>query len=271
MNRNNQMLVHPLRRLAQLLPAIVAIAFWQAIAHYRPGLSFFIGSPTLYWAALVQQLKAGTVIYSHTFGSGALLIDIAVTGGEALVGFAIGNIVGATVGLWMSRNDTLATVVKPYVVVLGTAPLFAFAPIIILCFGIDLRSKVIIAALSTLFVALMQAFKGAREVDKSLVQVAQSFGASRRQVFLKIVVPSSTVWVVNAFRLNVGFALLGAFLGEFITSSHGLGHLILVAQGLQNVPLALVGVSMISLLGLALTWAMDALETPIKHFLAKAF
>jgi NitT/TauT family transport system permease protein len=120
-------------------------------------------------------------------------------------------------------------------------------------------------------VALMQAFKGAREVDTGLVQVAQSFGASRRQVFLKVVIPSAAVWVVNAFRLNVGFALLGAFLGEFISSSHGLGHLILVAQGLQNIPLVLVGVSVISLLGLVLTWTVDALERPIKHLLAKAF
>lgn len=259
------------RIIMRLVPACVFIFAWQAIIWMRPNLAFFIGSPLLYIESLKAQLIAGTNLFGNNIPSGKLFIDTAVTAVEALGGFLIGNLIGVAAGLWLSRKDIIASTLKPYIVFLGSAPLFAFAPIIVLWFGIGLWSKIIVAALSTVFIAQMQAFKGAMEVNRDLVQVAQAFGATNRQIFWKIVVPSSAVWVINAFRLNVGFALLGAFLGEFINSTNGLGHLILVAGGLYNIPLVLVGVSAISVLGLGLTMLVDALETPAKKLLSKAF
>ncbi len=232
---------------------------------------FFIGSPVLYFQAFKAVLFEGTQIYGHQIPFGKLAIDVLVTTFETMGGFVIGNLIGIVAGLWLSRSAYVAFVFKPYIILLGAAPLFAFAPIIVLWFGIGLSSKIIVAALSTLFVALMQSFKGATQVSRDLVQVAQAFGASERQTFRKIVVPSAAVWVINGFRLNVGFALLGAFLGEFINSSNGLGHLILVAGGLYDIPLVLVGVTAISFLGLALTLGVDALEPFAKRILSRAF
>jgi NitT/TauT family transport system permease protein len=70
----------------------------------------------------------------------------------------------------------------------------------------------------------------------------RTFGATKHQTFRKTVAPAAIVWVTSAFKLNVGFAILGAFIGEFISSSRGLGHLIVVASGLFDISLVLCAV-----------------------------
>jgi NitT/TauT family transport system permease protein len=83
-----------------------------------------------------------------------------------------------------------------------------------------------------------------------------------------VVLPASLVWVLAAFRLNVGLALLGAFLAEYISSERGLGHFILVAGGLYNIPAILVGVTMIVVLGWVLIWLVGIAEQATKQFIA---
>src|SRR5262249_31045235 len=148
--------------------------------------------------------------------SGEILYDALLTAGEAIGGFVIGNCLGSSIGLVLWHSPLLFKLSRPYIIALGTAPLFAFAPIIVVWLGTGFISKLAIATLSTLFVALMQAYKGAEEVDQTLIQVIRSFGGNNLQVFRKVIVPASMVWVIAAFRLNIGLALLGAFLGEYI-------------------------------------------------------
>jgi NitT/TauT family transport system permease protein len=127
-------------------------------------------------------------------------------------------------------------------------------------------SKIMIAALSTVFVALMQAYTGATEVSSDYLRLMKTFGATQGQTFRKVVAPSSIVWVISAFRLNVGFAILGAFIGEFISSSAGLGHLILVASGLFDISLVLCGVILLSGLAFILYFLVGQLEPRLKRF-----
>lgn len=167
-------------------------------------------------------------------------------------------------GLWYSK---LAFVMaRPYVIGLGSAPIFAFAPLLIIWFGTGMFSKVMVAALSTVFVALMQSYTGASEVSNDYLRLMRTFGATQGQTFRKVVAPSSIVWVLSAFRLNVGFAILGAFIGEFISSSSGLGHLILVASGLFDISLMLCGVVLLSGLAFVLYFLVGQLEPRLKRF-----
>ena len=242
----------------RLTPIIVLLGAWQVLTWGSPRRAFFLGSPALFAEELFRVLRDGSLLY-----------DMLVTGVEAASGFLLGNVTGVILGLLLWQLPALFRALRPYVLALGYAPLFAFAPLIVLWFGTGLFAKVIVAALSTVFLALMQAYKGAQEAEGNLIQLIQSFGGDRWTVFRKVIVPSSTVWVVNAFRLNIGFALLGAFLAEYISSTHGLGHLILVAGGLYNIPLVLVGVVAIVSLGALLSLLVSALERPVTRLLVK--
>ena len=110
--------------------------------------------------------------------------------------------------------------------------------------------KIAMATLGTFLVALTQAYEGARSVDIGEFRLLRTFGATRFQVFQKIILPSSLSWVLASMRLNIGFALLGAFIGEFISSDQGLGHFMLRSSSLYDVPSVFAGGAYLVLLAL---------------------
>ena len=182
--------------------------------------------------------------------SGNLARDFGVTALEALLGFAAGTIIGTSAGLAMWTSRTVFIISRPYLVALGAVPVFAFGPVLIFWFGTGIWSKVVLGFLSTFVVALVQAYTGATEADPNLLRLTQAFGGTRSQMFFKIVVPSATIWVLSGIRLNIGMALLGAFVAEFISSRMGLGHMIIIAEGLYNVNQIWVGVIGIMILAI---------------------
>jgi NitT/TauT family transport system permease protein len=235
------------------LPLTLFILVWQFTVGGDDRLTFFFGTP----------LKIADYLIKRTF-DGSLPVDFGITFAEAAIGFIIGNIIGTAIGLSLWYSRTTFQIARPYIVALGSAPIFAFAPILIMWFGTGMFSKIAIAALSTVFIALLQAYTGADEVSNDYIRLMKTFGASKSQTFRKIIAPSSIVWVMSAFKMNVGFAILGAFIGEFLSSNRGLGHLILVASGLFDISLMLTGILMLVVIALILTWCVNRLEPLVK-------
>jgi NitT/TauT family transport system permease protein len=213
---------------------------WETAGYVSPGVEFSLARPTLVAASVIDLCRGG-VILRH----------IAVTGGAALIGMVAGTLVGAALGLltWFSRSTAL--VLRPFVIALGALPILAVAPMMIIWFGIGLQMKIALASLSTVFVAFSHSSRGAEKVSNSYIEVLRGVNATGRQIFLKVVVPGSLDWVFSSMRLNAGLALLGTFIGEFIASDRGLGHLILRASSLYDIPRALAASLFIVLLALA--------------------
>ena len=241
--------------LYRVLPLLALLFFWELATRKNASITFFFGSPS----------KIGAYILAKTM-DGSLPRDIGVTFVEATLGFILGNVVGTILGLGLWYSKLAMAIARPYVITLGSAPIFAFAPLLIIWFGTGMFSKVMIAALSTVFVALVQSYTGASEVSNDYLRLMKTFGATQGQTFRKVVAPSSIVWVISAFRLNVGFAILGAFIGEFVSSNAGLGHLILVASGLFDISLVLCGVLLLSGLAFVLYFFVGQLEPRLKRF-----
>jgi NitT/TauT family transport system permease protein len=240
--------------LWRALPLLVLLLAWQLAAQSDPGFSFFFGSPSKIGSYLVQKTL-----------DGSLARDVYVTLIEAVVGFLVGNVAGTAIGLGLWYSKLAMAISRPYVIALGAAPIFAFAPLLVIWFGTGMFSKIMIATLSTVFVALTQSYTGASEVSEDFLRLMRTFGATRTQTFRKVVAPASIVWVISGFRLNVGFAILGAFIGEFVSSNVGLGHLILVASGLFDISLVFCGVICLCGLALLLNFLVGQLEQPLRR------
>jgi NitT/TauT family transport system permease protein len=120
--------------------------------------------------------------------------------------------------------------------------------------------KVALAAFSTVFVSIAQSFRGVSAVSRDFVDMLRGMDAGKSQIFRKIVVPGSLSWIFSSMRLNVGFGLLGAFIGEFIASNAGLGYLILRASSLYNIPRALAASASIVILAFAFDAAAGLVE-----------
>lgn len=250
------------------LPLLAALIAWQYAGDRSSSVSFFFATPSAVAGAAADMLKQDVAWLAAYLDTGirpappehGLLWNAAITAYEAVAGFLLGNILGATIGISLWYTRTGAHIARPYLVALGALPVFAIAPMTILWFGIGIGAKVMLATLATIFLAAAQAFRGAEQVDPLLLARFRTFGASRALIFRRLLLPSALTWIVASLRLSVGAALLGAFVGEFIAAEHGLGHVIVKASGLYETPTVLVGVCAMLTIALTLDAAVSLVE-----------
>lgn len=209
----------------QLLLVVLLLGAWEYAV--RAGLvnAFLFGSPSGVWRFLIKGILDGSMFH-----------DMWVTSEETALGFLFGNAIGAALGLALWYSPFLEKVFTPFILALGSIPIIALAPLVIVWAGTGLVSKVLMSTLSVVVVALLAAFDGARSADPLEINLLYSMGATKRQVFRLVIVPSSLTHIFSGLKLAVGFALIGAIIGEFISSSEGLGHAIFIAGNLYNIP-----------------------------------
>jgi NitT/TauT family transport system permease protein len=229
----------PTWELALWQVAIVVLIFglWEAGAAAGYIDTFFWSRPVLVWEKAVVFVQKGDAY-----------IDTWYTLAATVLGFVYGTVGGAIIGLsfWWSR--TYATVSQPFIIVFHAMPKFALAPLVVLVFGMGMASKVAMGVALTIVVTVLTTFAAVRAVDQDSEKLMYSLGAKRWQVFTKLVVPSVLPWIIASLRVNIGLALAGAIVGEFIASEHGLGRAILYAGQTYDIALIWVGVIILSIL-----------------------
>ena len=198
------------------------------------------------------------------FTEGDAWTDISFTFRSTILGFIIGTTTGSLFGLsfWWSRN--YAAIAQPYIICFESMPKLALAPLIILVFGLGLTSKVAIAIALTFVISTLTAYAGVKAVDPDGERLFYSLGATRWQVFRKFVMPSCLPWIISVLRVNIGLALTGAIVGEFISSQHGLGRTIFYAGSTYEISLVWVAVFVLSALAIIMYAAVSWLESVLR-------
>ncbi|MCG8155660.1 ABC transporter permease [Brenneria goodwinii] len=207
------------------------VTLWQYGVETGVVNAFLMGSPAGIWHEFVRLLA-----------NGELLTNAYVTVYATVTGFVLGSLLGSLSGLLLWYSPTLARILDPFFIALNGLPKIALAPIIIIWFGSGMFSKIALAFIATYIVALLSAWQGTHQIDDSQVNLMRSLGANKNQIFRKVVIPSTLPWIISAFRLNIGFALIADIGGEFISSDYGLGKMIFVAGNLFNLNVVWVGV-----------------------------
>lgn len=237
----------------QLLVLVGILAAWELAVANGLLKVYLYGQPSGIWTELGKSLLDGTLLH-HTW----------ITAQEAIIGFAIGSVFGSLAGLSLWMSPGLALVLRPLMVAANGVPKIALAPLIIVWFGVGMESKIAIAAIITFIVALITAYAGTQEVDDDLIKLMRSLGATRFQIFRKIIAPASVPWVVSGFRLNVGFALIGAVVGEYISAEEGLGYLVYYSGVLYNLNATWLGIFALMILALIMDYAVGICERKFK-------
>lgn len=235
--------------VVQAFIVAVVLAAWEWATRTGRASAFLYGSPGTIGANLVAIAR-----------DGSLWRDALVTGEETLAGFALGNLIGTMLGLLLWFSRFVSRVVQPFVLGLGSIPIVALAPIAIIWFGTGFASKVAMATLSVVVVSLAIAYKGAIGVDPDQVNLLRSLGARRAQVFLHLILPASLTDIFSGLKLTVGFALVGAIVGEFMSSSSGLGHAIFKAGSLYAIARVFAELVVTIALALAFSAAVIRIE-----------
>jgi len=235
-----------------------AVGLWELGARLGAIDVFFWSMPSRIWSTLLVF-----------FASGSAYVDIGYTFQSTIGGFVLGTTIGSLIGLsfWWSRN--YAAVIQPYIICFESLPKLALAPLIVLIFGIGWESKVAVATALTLVVSALTASAGVKAVDPDSQRLMYSLGASRWQIFTKLVIPSCVPWIISVLRVNIGLALTGAIVGEFIASQHGLGRTILYAGQAYDIALVWVAVLVLSALSVAMYVAVSYLERYLQAGIAR--
>jgi NitT/TauT family transport system permease protein len=237
------------RGFIQAALIVVILAAWEGGVRAGWIQAFLVGSPVGIAGEFVRTLRDGSLLY-----------DTAITLYESIVGFVVGTIVGSVLGLGLWYSRFVARTVEPLIVAFNSVPKIAFAPIIILWFGTGLTSKIALAISLTAIVALIAAYQAAKEADPDLQSLMVTLGADKNQVFHKVIVPSALPGIIATFRINVGFGLVGAVVGEFISSQHGLGHLVFTASSLYDLNTVWLGLFTLMAIGFLLYFIIDLVE-----------
>src|SRR6266478_1209348 len=146
-------------------------------------------------------------------------------------GFSLGVLSGIVAGLLLGRSEFWSAVFNPYIQVLNALPRLVLAPIFVLLLGIDERSKIALGFSLVFFIVFFNAYRGVREVDRNIINNARMLGASEAQLAWHVLLPSAMTWILSSLDTSVGFALVGAVVGEYLAAAQGLGWIISQAQG----------------------------------------
>jgi sulfonate transport system permease protein len=195
----------------QVLFVISVLALWEFVA-WRFSTEFWTSRPSAVLAALVLWAKSGT-----------LATDLELTLSAAAGGFLIGSIAGGLVGFVLGWVKRLGNLFEPIILSLYTLPKIALAPLFVLWFGIGLTNKVMFSAMLVFFMVFFTTFQGTRQVDRDLVENARVLGANRWDIWTKIAIPYSAVWMFTGVRIGLPYALIGAIVGEFVAAEAGVG------------------------------------------------
>ena len=150
--------------------------------------------------------------------------DFYVTAVQLFSGYAIGAVLGVSLGVLLARWPLVAQIFDPLLIALNAIPRIALAPLLIIWLGIDMASKIVLAATLVFFLTFFNTLSGIRNVDAGLINVARVQGASDRQIFTKVMLPGAASWIMTGLKLSLPFALIGVIVGEFMAAAAGLGY-----------------------------------------------
>lgn len=242
------------RRLSLALCSVLfVIASWELVLTYLfPVDPFFFTKPSLIGAAFKEQIQGSKLWH-----------DLAVSSQAFLWGFSFAVIVGIPLGLVMGWRRRVEYSLDPFLTALYASPLVALAPLFIIVFGVGVLGKAALVFLLAVFPFIFNTFAGVKSTDALLINVIRSFGGSEKDLYLKVILPSTMPYIIAGARLAIGRGLVGIIVGEFYAASEGIGFAISQAGDTYRLPDMFVGIIILSLIAIILTELMRRLELTV--------
>lgn len=228
------------------------IAVWQAIAAAHLVSTLFLPAPTDIAASMA------TIFRGPDIGT-----DLATSGEELGIGFALAIFTGLPLGLLMGWYRRVNSAFDPFLMFFYSTPRVALLPLFIIWFGIGIYSKIAVIFLGAFFPIAINTMAGIRSLDGSLLKAARSFGASDAQLFRTIALPGSVPFILTGLRLGVGHALVGVVVGELVAAQHGIGYEMAVAGATFQTATVFAYLIILAGAGVALTVLLQRIE---RHF-----
>jgi sulfonate transport system permease protein len=240
--------------LLQIAIAAVILCVWYVGSSVPIGGAYFL--PKFFFSTPGDVLARITKMFS----SASIWRHIYITLTETALAFFIGSGLGIVIGFWFARRATVAAVLDPYVKAANALPRVVLAPIFMLWFGLGIWSKVALGVTLVFFIVFFNVYQGVKEVSPVVLANARMLGMNDRQLMRHVYWPAALSWMFSSLHTAVGFALVGAVVGEYLGSAAGLGYLIQEAEGVFDVAGVFAGMIVLAIVVLVIDWLVTLIE-----------
>ena len=239
------------RAILGCVSVLGVILIWElALTFLIPLNPFFFTKPSLIAIAFKEQVIQG-----------ALWGDLAVSSKAFLWGFSFAILVGIPLGALMGWRRRAGYMLDPFFTALYASPLVALAPFIIVVFGVGLFAKTVLVFALAVFPFIFNTYAGVRSTDRLLINVVRAFGGHEKDLYFKVILPSTLPYIIAGARIALGRGLVGIIVGEFYAASEGIGYAISRFGDTYRLPEMFAGIFVLMIAAVALTEGMRKLET----------
>lgn len=235
--------------LTRIIILITFFILWEIAARLMWIDSFITSQPTAVYNTLISLTQSGE-LFKHLF----------ITIGETVLGFILGTIIGTLIAIMLWWSPFISRVLDPFIVMLNSLPKVALGPIIIVWAGAGITAVIVMALLISTIITIINVYGGFNEVDSEKVILVQSFGATKKQVLQKVILPASYPAIINALKINVGLSWVGVIMGEFLVSKAGLGYLIVYGSQVFKLNLVMTSILVLAIASVVMYIGVAFLE-----------
>ncbi len=228
-------------RFLQLLIIISFVGLWEVASFYKIIDSFIFSSPSRFIKTFLNMSMDGSILY-HT----------GITLAETFLSFAIVVVFGILIAVLLWWNDSVAKVVEPYLVVLNSLPKSALAPVFIVWLGNNMKTIIVCAVSVAIFGNIINLFTAFQSVEQGKIKLIRTLGGNKKDILLKVVLPSNIPVIISNMKVNIGASLVGVIIGEFLAAKAGLGYLIIYGSQVFQLDLVILSVVILSIVATGL-------------------
>ena len=233
----------------QILVLVIFLGLWELFASVGVVDPFFFSSPSRI-AKTLAVLFSGSAIWMHM---GISLL-------ETILGFLIATLLGGLIAVLLWWSERARKVAQPYLIVLNSLPKIALGPIIIFWVGSGFSATVVMCVLICIVITTISLLQSFTSCDQDKILLMQSMHASKFQILRKLILPNAIPDFVSVLKINVGMAWVGSVLGEYLSSSMGLGYLINYGKSMLNLDLVMTSIFLLCILAAGMYFIVNLFE-----------
>ena len=240
----------------QLFIVFIFFALWEYLANKNIINTFVFSKPSKIFDTIIN-LAINNNLFTHIF----------TTLYEVIIAFTLGIFLGLIVAIILYQFPIIAKIVDPFLTMINSLPKVALGPLIIIIAGANTKSIIIMGLLINLIVSIITIYNGFINIDETRIKLMKSFKATKKQLLIKLVIPSSYKTIISSLKLNISMSLIGVIMGEFLVSKAGIGYLIIYGTQVFNLSLVMAGI----LILVIISFILYKLVTFIENKLIKKF
>lgn len=238
----------------RLLIICFLMTFWEFLSINKIINPFLYSSPSNIFKTIISLFNND------------LFLHIGITLYEVLVSFVLSSTLGIIIAFVLWWNKNLFKIIDPYLTIINSLPKVALGPLIIIWIGASTNSIIFMALMISLFTTIINIYNYFVSTDNNYIIMLKSFGASKFQIFKKIILPSNICNIISTLKINISLSLIGVIMGELLVSKKGLGYLIMYGSQVFNLDLVIASIFILGVISFIMYFVVAFIE---KKYISK--